>query len=144
MKVYLSSDFDGFNLKNIIKEYLKTLDFEIVDLSIKPSEDFVESSKNLGEALLNSEDSNDLGILFDAYGAGSFMAITKFKGLVAAEVSDERTGYMTRRHNNARIITLGSEIVGIEVAKNIVKEFINAKYDGGRHQVRVDMLNKMC
>ena len=51
---------------------------------------------------------------------------------------------MTRGHNNARIITLGAEIVGDELAKNIVKDFVEAKYDGGRHQIRVDMLNKMC
>ncbi|WP_303753165.1 RpiB/LacA/LacB family sugar-phosphate isomerase, partial [Enterococcus sp. S86.2] len=46
--------------------------------------------------------------------------------------------------NNARMITIGSEIVGEELAKNIVKEFLSAHYDGGRHQIRVDMLNKMA
>jgi Ribose 5-phosphate isomerase RpiB len=51
---------------------------------------------------------------------------------------------MTRRHNNARIITLGSEIVGVELAKSVAKAFVTADYDGGRHQVRVDMLNAMC
>ncbi|HAQ2261052.1 TPA: galactose-6-phosphate isomerase subunit LacA, partial [Enterococcus faecium] len=52
--------------------------------------------------------------------------------------------YMTRKHNNSRMITLGSKIVGDELALNIVKEFLQANYDGGRHQVRVDMLNKMA
>nr|QRZ36059.1 replication protein [Lactococcus lactis subsp. lactis] len=76
--------------------------------------------------------------------AGPFMVATKIKGMVAAEVSDERSAYMTRGHNNARMITVGAEIVGDELAKNIAKAFVNGKYDGGRHQVRVDMLNKMC
>ena len=62
----------------------------------------------------------------------------------AAEVSDERSAYMTREHNNSRMITIGSKIVGEEIAWNIVKEFLSAKYDGGRHQIRVDMLNKMA
>ncbi len=66
------------------------------------------------------------------------------KGMVAAEVSDERSAYMTRGHNNSRMITVGAEIVGDELAKNIAKGFVNGKYDGGRHQIRVDMLNKMC
>ncbi len=62
--------------------------------------------------------------------------------MVAAEVSDERSAYMTRGHNNSRMI--GAEIVG-EGAKNIAKELCQwSKYDGGRHQIRVDMLNKMC
>lgn len=66
------------------------------------------------------------------------------KGMIAANVSDERTAYMTRSHNNSRIITMGYKIVGEELAKNISKEFVLGKYDAGRHQIRVDMLNKMC
>ena len=84
------------------------------------------------------------GFVIDAYGAGPFMVATKIKGMVAAEVSDERSAYMTRGHNNSRMITMGAEIVGDELAKNIAKGFVNGKYDGGRHQIRVDMLNKMC
>ncbi len=71
------------------------------------------------------------------------MTATKIKGMIAAEVSDERSAYMTREHNNARLITLGSEIVGVGVAKNIVEGFVTGNA-GGRHQIRVDMLNKMC
>ena len=67
-----------------------------------------------------------------------------FVDVTLAEVSDERSAYMTRGHNNSRMITMGAEIVGDELAKNIAKGFVNGKYDGGRHQIRVDMLNKMC
>lgn len=72
------------------------------------------------------------------------MTATKIEGMIMTEVSDERSAYMTREHNNARLITLGSEIVGVGVAKNIVEGFVTGKYAGGRHQIRVDMLNKMC
>lgn len=92
---------------------------------------------------VQSQEGN-LGIVIDAFGAGSFMVATKIKGMIAAEVSDERSGYMTRGHNNSRMITVGSEIVGDTLAKNVVKGFVEGKYDGGRHQIRVDMLNKMC
>ena len=54
------------------------------------------------------------------------------------------SAYMTRGHNNSRMITMGAQLVGDELAKNIAKGFVNGKYDGGRHQIRVDMLNKMC
>ena len=58
-----------------------------------------------------------MGIAIDAYGAGSFIVATKIKGMIAAEVSDERSAYMTRGHNNSKMITLGSEIVGDTLAK---------------------------
>ena len=140
MKVILGSDVDGNELKDYIKNYLLENGYDVVDKS--ENKDFVETTYTVAQTVLADDDS--LGIVFDAYGAGSFMVATKIKGMVAAEVSDERSAYMTRGHNNSRIITIGSKIVGTEVAKNIVKGFLTAGYDGGRHQIRVDMLNKMC
>lgn len=142
MKVYLASDKDGLALKNLIKDHIASR-YEVVDLTEEGAEDFVNSSLKIVEALDYGR-SEDLGIAFDAYGAGSFMASTKHKGMIVAEISDERSAYMTREHNNTKLITIGSEIVGNGLAKNIVDEFLNASYDGGRHQVRVDMLNEMC
>lgn len=142
MRVVIGSDNEGMELKGYIKTYLIKEGFDVVDKSESSVGDFVDSTLSILQELLADEDS--LGIAFDAYGAGSFMVATKVKGIVAAEVSDERSAYMTREHNNSRVITLGANIVGKELAKNIVKEFLQAKYDGGRHQIRVDMLNKMC
>ncbi|GAA3012946.1 galactose-6-phosphate isomerase subunit LacA [Tetragenococcus solitarius] len=142
MRVVIGSDKTGMELKEYIKNELAENRYEVIDKSEQPSDDFVESTLAVAQDLLKNEDS--LGIVFDAYGAGSFMTATKVKGIIAAEVSDERTAFMTREHNNCRLITLGSEITGRILAKNIVKEFLNASYDGGRHQVRVDMLNKMA
>lgn len=142
MRVVIGSDEQGMALKEVIKAYLITEGYEIVDQSEVAAVDFVESTLAVAKTVLSDEDS--LGIVFDGYGAGSFMTACKVKGMVVAEVSDERSAYMTREHNNARMITIGSEIVGEELAKNIAKEFLKAHYDGGRHQIRVDMLNKMA
>ncbi|OWC18802.1 galactose-6-phosphate isomerase subunit LacA, partial [Escherichia coli] len=122
--------------------YLKEGKYEVVDVSENEVRDFVDTTLAVAKEVNASED--NLGIVIDAYGVGSFMVATKIKGMVAAEVSDERSAYMTRGHNNARIITLGSEISAPGIAKNIIKGFVEGEYDGGRHQVRVDMLNKMC
>ena len=70
------------------------------------------------------KEEQNLGIVIDAYGAGPFMVATKIKGMVAAEVSDERSAYMTRGHNNSRMITMGAQLVGDELAKNIAKGFV--------------------
>ena len=141
MTVLLGSDAAGETLKNIIKDYLLANDYDVNDVT-DVTKDFVDNTLAVA-AGVNAAEGN-LGIMIDAYGAGSFMTATKIKGMVAAEVSDERSAYMTRAHNNACMITMGAEIVGVELAKNIAKGFLEGHYDGGRHQIRVDMLNKMC
>ncbi|HHJ7553091.1 TPA: galactose-6-phosphate isomerase subunit LacA [Streptococcus pyogenes] len=138
----MGADKAGQELKEVIKDYLKEGKYEVVDVSENEVRDFVDTTLAVVKEVNASDD--NLGIVIDAYGVGSFMVATKIKGMVAAEVSDERSAYMTRGHNNARIITLGSEISAPGIAKNIIKGFVEGKYDGGRHQVRVDMLNKMC
>ncbi|PRT76200.1 galactose-6-phosphate isomerase subunit LacA [Streptococcus anginosus] len=141
MTIIIGADAAGSKLKDVVKDYLVGESFEVVDVT-KEGQDFIDVT--LAVATEVNEQEDNLGIVIDAYGAGPFMVATKIKGMVAAEVSDERSAYMTRGHNNSRMITMGSEIVGEGLAKNIAKGFVNGKYDGGRHQIRVDMLNKMC
>ncbi|HBB1845149.1 TPA: galactose-6-phosphate isomerase subunit LacA, partial [Enterococcus faecium] len=139
--IVVGADLKGTRLKDVVKNFLVEEGFEVIDVT-KDGQDFVDVT--LAVASEVNKDEQNLGIVIDAYGAGPFMVATKIKGMVAAEVSDERSAYMTRGHNNSRMITVGAEIVGDELAKNIAKGFVNGKYDGGRHQIRVDMLNKMC
>lgn len=140
MSIVIGAVQEGAKLKNIIIDDLKENGFDVIDTSCQ--KDFVDTTLAVVNEVLKKDE--HLGIVIDEYGVGPFMVATKIKGIVAAEVSDERSAYMTRGHNNSRIMTLGSEIVGEELAKNIVKGFVNGTYDGGRHQIRVDMLNKMC
>ena len=141
MSVIIGADAAGIRLKEVVKEYLEAEGFQVVDVT-EEGQDFVDVTLAVAKEVKQVED--NLGIVIDAYGAGPFMVATKIKGMVAAEVSDERSAYMTRGHNNSRMITMGAQIVGDQLAKNIAKGFVNGKYDGGRHQIRVDMLNKMC
>ena len=141
MAIIIGADAAGNKLKDVVKDFLVGENFEVVDVT-KEGQDFVDVTLAVA-AEVNKQEEN-LGIVIDAYGAGPFMVATKIKGMVVAEVSDERPAYMTRGHNNSRMITMGAEIVGDGLAKNIAKGFVNGKYDGGRHQIRVDMLNKMC
>ena len=141
MAIIIGADAAGNKLKDVVKDFLVGENFEVVDVT-EEGKDFVDVTLAVA-AEVNKQEEN-LGIVIDAYGAGPFMVATKIKGMVAAEVTDERSAYMTRGHNNSRMITMGAEIVGEGLAKNIAKGFVNGKYDGGRHQIRVDMLNKMC
>lgn len=141
MKVIIGSDSKGELLKEYLIHHLEDK-FDLVDVTQNEKLDFIDSVKKIVDEL--NKDESALGIAIDEYGAGSFMAATKHKGIVAAQVSDERSAYMTREHNNSRMIIMGSQIVGEQLALNIALEFLNGKYEGGRHQIRVDMLNKMA
>ena len=116
--------------------------YEVIDLnSTHGSEDFVDSTVNAVQEFRKHEHAR--AILFDKYGH-SFMPANKFKGIICAAVSDEHSAMMTIRHNSTPIINLGSGITGDILAVEIVKTFLEYDYDAGRHQVRIDMLNKLC
>ena len=130
MRVVIASDADGMSMKESIKEMLIADGHEVVDYSETPAADFVDSATAVAKDLLEHKDSQ--GFAFDKYGVGSYMAAVKIKGMVVANISDERSAYMTREHNGSRMVT------------KIAREFLRAQYAGGRHQIRVDMLNKMA
>lgn len=140
MKVLIGSDKAGCELKEYLKEYLQSKSYEVVDKT-EDQVDLVDAADRVCKGILSNE--GDRGILIDEYGAGSFMAANKHKGIICAEVSDEHSAYMTRSHNNTSIIAIGSGIVGKKLAESIVDSYLNSEYAGGRHQIRVDMLNKM-
>lgn len=142
MRVILASDKEGFALKEAIRKYLLEIGIELIDCSLNPEDDFVDSSLKVSKELKKGGES--LGIVFDGYGVGSFIALAKVKGIIAANISDERSAFMTRNHNNTRVISIGAKLVTIDLAKSIIDNFLTAKYDAGRHQIRVDMLNQMC
>lgn len=142
MKVLIGSDKDGFSLKQVLVTYIKEQGYEVIDATPEANLDFVDSTSRVVKGILSGE--GDRGILIDKYGAGSFITASKFKGMICAEVSDEHSAKMTRNHNNAKAIALGSGIVGEELAKGCVDAYLKSEYAQGRHQIRVDMLDKMC
>ena len=129
MRVVIGSDAAGMPLKELVKETLIEDGHEVVDLSETPAADFVDSACAVAADLLENEGSQ--GLCFDEYGVGSYLAATRVKGMVAANISDERSAYMTREHNNARMVCMGSGVVGPEVAKKIAREFLKADYAAG-------------
>lgn len=140
MRILLGCDSKSFDLKEHLKAYLLCKGFQVIDKTEEKT-DFIESSHRICKGILNNE--GDRGILIDEYGVGSFIAANKYKGIICAQVSDEHSAFMTRNHNNTSVITLGSKILGETLAENIVDSYLKSEYAGGRHQIRVDMLNKM-
>lgn len=143
MRIVISADKKGFALKNSIVEFLRRQAIDVEDLSPKSEEDFYDASMKVVHEVMKDVKENK-GIIIDEYGVGPFMVADKFKYIICAELNDEHSAKMTRDHNNSNIITMGSGILGEDVACRIAQRFCEAKYSGGRHQIRVDMLNKMC
>ena len=143
MRIVISSDKKGLELKNRIVVFLRDLSFEVEDLTPQGDVDFYEASIKVVNEVLKDVKANK-GIIIDEFGAGPFMVADKFKYIICAELNDEHSAKMTRDHNNANVITMGSGVIGEDVACRIANRFCVAQYSGGRHQIRVDMLNKMC
>ena len=82
----------------------------------------------------------DCAVLICGTGVGISLAANKVNGVRAAVCSDTTTAHLVKEHNNANIIAFGARIVGIEKAKDIVKAYLDAEFQGGRHAIRVDMI----
>jgi galactose-6-phosphate isomerase len=144
MKIFLGSDMEGFELKEKLKKFLMDKKYDVVDVTMKEKLSSIDAALKVANEVINDGDVSSRGIMIDGYGVESFMAANKQKGIICANLFDEHSALMTKRHNNSNMITIGKNIVGDKLAERIVDIFVSSEYDGGRHQIRVDMLNKMC
>jgi galactose-6-phosphate isomerase len=142
MKIAIGSDAKGFEMKQDLIAYFQSLGYPVRDETPEPDADFVDAAVRVSKAVRDQR--ADRGIIIDEYGIGSFMAANKHKGIICAHVCNEHSAEMTRRHNNANILAIGSGMVGKTLARKISRVFVEQEYDGGRHQIRVDMLNRQC
>ncbi|MDD3164602.1 MAG: ribose 5-phosphate isomerase B [Oscillospiraceae bacterium] len=140
MKIGIGSDHTGIELKGIIIDHLKQQGYEVIDYGPNSPEsvNYPEYGEKVARALVAGE--FDLGVLICGTGIGISLAANKVHGVRAAVCSEPYSARLTRMHNDANIIAFGARVVGSELAKMIVDEFLNAKFEGGRHQNRVDMI----
>lgn len=141
MKIAIGSDHGGFKLKGEIIKHLKEKQIEIVDFGAynQDSCDYPDFGLKVAEevAMKNFE----FGILICGTGIGISISANKVTGIRAALCSDTFSAHATREHNNANILALGERVVGVGLALDIVDTFLNAKFQGGRHQNRIDKIS---
>lgn len=142
MKIALGTDHAGYKLKECIKAYLNELGHEAVDYGCF-SEDSVHypvyvqyASKAVAKGIC------DLGIVFGGSGNGETIAANKVKGIRCALCWTEETGRLAKQHNNANVISMGGRVVSEDIAKKAVKAWFDAKFEGGRHLERINMLEE--
>lgn len=141
MKIGIGSDHGGFELKEHIKEFLEKQGIEYVDYGTNnlDSVDYPDYGKKVSEGVISKE--VERGIVVCGTGIGISIACNKVKGIRCALCSDTYSARMSMEHNNANVLALGGRVVGKDLAIEIVSTWLNAKFEGGRHERRV---NKIC
>lgn len=140
MKLAIGSDHVGIELKPIIMDYVKELGHEIDDFGPNTTDrtDYPKYGKAVADAVASGE--YDGGILICGTGVGISISANKVKGIRAVVCSEPYSAKLSKEHNNTNIVAFGSRVIGSELAKMIVKEWIEAEFEGGRHANRVDMI----
>lgn len=140
MRIGIGNDHVAIELKNTIKEHLEQQGYEVVDFGTNSPErfDYPISGYKVGKAVASGD--VDLGVLICGTGVGISLAANKVHGIRACVCSDPYSAKLSREHNNTNIIAFGARVVGPELAKMIVNEWLGATFQGGRHQRRIDML----
>lgn len=142
-KLYIGCDHAALHMKNDLIGYLNDKGYEIEDVGpyTPESVDYPVYAKKVCDKVL--ADKGSLGILICGTGIGMSIAANKVKGIRAAAVSEVFSAIMTRKHNDANVLCMGARVIGIETAKMIADGFLEAEYEGGRHQKRVDMITEL-
>ena len=143
MKIVIGNDHAAVEMKKEIAVYLKSLGHEVVNIGVDTTDscNYPEYGEKAGRMVAAGE--ADCGVLICGTGVGISIAANKVKGIRAAVCSEPVTARLVKEHNNANIIAFGARIVGIETAKAIIDAWLNAQFQGGRHQTRVDLIHKI-
>ncbi|NEZ47423.1 ribose 5-phosphate isomerase B [Clostridium niameyense] len=143
MKIALGSDHAGLPLKKQIINHLKEKGIELEDFGTYSGEscDYPDYAMKVAENVAAKE--YDFGILICGTGIGISIAANKVPGIRAALCSDTFSAHACRQHNNANILAIGQRVVGLGLALDIVDTFLNAKFEEGRHQKRIDKITEI-
>lgn len=141
--IVIGCDHGGFELKNIIKDYLVDLDEMVLDVGafeIDNLDDFSTYAKLVAE---NMKEENAKGIAICGSGVGMCIALNKFKGIYAVNGIDEEKVKLAREHNNVNALCFGGRMVEVDSAKKMVKAFLDTEFLGGKYQKRIDDIDNM-
>lgn len=142
-KIAIGSDHAGFAIKEALKKHLLEKGYDVADFGTdsEASCDYPDFAFQVADCVAAKK--ADKGVLICGTGIGMSMAANKHKGIRAACCSDTFSARMTRAHNDANVLCLGGRVVGFGLATDLVELFLNTEFEGGRHQVRVDMLTAL-
>lgn len=143
MKIAIGCDHVGIELKPEIVRYLNELGHEVIDVGTNSSirTDYPVYAKKVSDMIQSNQ--CELGILICGTGVGISIAANKMNGIRAVVCSEPYSAKLSRMHNNTNVLAFGSRVIGSELAKMIVKEWLEAEFEEGRHGKRVTMLDTL-
>lgn len=142
-RIIIGSDHTGFKLKNTLIKYLIEKGYQVTDAGTFDENpcDYPDYAKVV--ALSVSKGENDFGILIDATGIPSAIAANKVNGIRAATCYNAFSARSSRAHNNANVLVVGAKALGEETIKLIIDEWLSTKFEGGRHQKRLEKISNI-
>lgn len=138
--IAIGSDHAGYSLKIAVTEHLKERGIEYIDVGTDSPESchYPVYAHAVCEKIQSGE--CDCGILVCGTGIGMSMAANKHRGIRAAACSDTYSARLTKMHNNANVLCFGERVIGAGLACDIVDAYLDAEFEGGKHQKRIDMI----
>jgi len=142
MRIAIGSDHAGFGLKEVVRAHLGAAGHEVQDLGTHSTDsvDYPDFAHQVAQAVASGE--VDRGMLVCGTGQGMAMAANKVEGVRAGVCSDVFSARGTRAHNDANVLCLGERVVGAGLAIEIVDTWMSTGFEGGRHQRRVDKIQR--
>ena len=144
MRIVMGSDHAGFNLKKELAEFIISQGHEVIDVGTDSTDpvDYPDIAEALGKELL--ENRGDRGIFICGSGIGASIAANKIPGLRAGLCHDTYSAHQCVEHDNVNVLVLGARVIGVELAREITKAFLQAKYTAEeRHQRRLKKLSDL-
>lgn len=143
MKIAMGNDHTALEMKAAIKEHVEAKGYEVIDFGTNStgSCDYPEFGEKVGRAVAAKD--ADYGIAICGTGIGIGIAAGKVKGIRVCTCSEPYSARLSRMHNDTNVLTFGARVIGVEMAKMIVDEWLDNRYEGGRHQRRVDQLTEI-
>ena len=143
MKLAIGNDHVAVEMKKEIKKYVEDKGIEVIDVGTNSTESFNYpiSGYKVGKMVASGE--VDGGVLICGTGVGISLAANKVEGVRAVVCSEPFSAKLSRMHNNTNVLAFGARVVGSELAKMIVDEWLDAEFEGGRHERRVNLLNEI-
>ncbi len=140
MKLAIGNDHTAVEMKREIIAHLLSKGHEVVNFGTDSTErtDYPVYGERAATAVASGE--CDCGIVICGTGVGISLAANKVRGIRAVVCSEPYSARLSKQHNNTNVLAFGARVVGIELAKMIVDEWLAAEFEGGRHQKRVEMI----
>lgn len=141
MKIVLCSDHAGYSLKEQIKDWLKN-NYDVLDagaFSLDKNDSYVDYAKQANKMVVEN---NCYGIYVCGSGVGMSIVANRHKGLRAAVCYSKDIALLSKQHNNINVLCLGANFVSYEDAKQIISAFLQTEFEGGRHQIRIENIDK--